>query len=171
LKKTNKQIITKCKKIKILATDVDGVLTDGGMYYSEAGETLKKFNTRDGMAVEILSSIGIETIFITRENSKIVKKRAKKVKAIESYIGILNKEKKLKDICKKYKLESYEIAYVGDDINDLEIIKKVGFSCCPLNAMDIIKENVDYISTKNGGEGVFREIADMIYFNKQKKSK
>ena len=102
----------KCKKIKLVITDVDGVLTDGGMYYSEKGEIMKKFNTRDGMAVELLHNNLIKTVFLTKENSKIVKSRGKKVKADGVYINISSKEKYLMQICKKFAVKSDEIAEI-----------------------------------------------------------
>lgn len=160
-KKISKSLIEKCKKIKLLLSDVDGVLTDGGMYYTEKGETMKKFNTKDGMGVELLKNYGIETILITKENSIIVKKRAKKIK-VEAHIGILDKKKILDTISKKYNVKNEEIAYIGDDVNDLEIMKRVGFSAAPEDAVDDIKKISNYISSLKGGNGVLREIADMI---------
>jgi len=127
----NKNLLEKCKKIKLVISDVDGVLTDGGMYYSEKGEELKKFNTKDGMAVELLQKNEIPVILMTKEKSKIVLQRAKKIQIKKSYIGITNKEEKLVEICKKFKVGLKNIAYIGDDINDLEIMKKVGFSASP----------------------------------------
>ena len=115
-----KKIQKKCKKINLVISDVDGVLTDGGMYYSDKGEIMKKFNTRDGMGVELLLNNGIKTILITRENSIIVKKRARKIRVEEIYTGIKKKKKLLPKICKKYKVSLEEIAYIGDDINDLD---------------------------------------------------
>jgi len=156
----------KCEKIKLLITDVDGVLTDGGMYYSEKGEIMKKFNTKDGMAVELLHENSIKTVFLTKENSKITKSRAKKVKADGVYINVKNKEKHLNEICKKFTVKSDEISYIGDDINDIEIIKKIGFSSCPNNAVNDVKKIVDYICKTNGGEGAFREIAEIILKSK-----
>ena len=87
-----KKIIQKCRRIKVVITDVDGVLTDGGMYFSEKGELLKKFNTRDGMAIELLHKFSIKSIFLTGENSKIVKARASKVRVDECYVNIKRKE-------------------------------------------------------------------------------
>ena len=152
----------KCQKIKLVITDVDGVLTDGGMFYSEKGEVLKKFNTRDGMAVELLREREISVIFMTRENSKIVLNRAKKLKIKETFLGIKKKELLLPKICKKFKIKEEEIAYIGDDINDLNILKKVGFSLAPKDGISIIKKNSDYVCKSKGGEGVLREVADMI---------
>jgi YrbI family 3-deoxy-D-manno-octulosonate 8-phosphate phosphatase len=152
----------KCKKIKLVLTDVDGVLTDGGMYYSEKGEIFKKFNTRDGMAVELLRDNKIPVIFITREKSKIVLQRAKKLSVQETFIGVEKKILVLPKICLKYNVKKYEIAYVGDDINDLEIMKNVGLSASPKNGISIIKKNSDYICKLQSGQGVLREVADLI---------
>ena len=166
----NKFLLKKCKKIKILVTDVDGVLTDGGMYYSKDGEILKKFHTRDGMGVELLSKNKIKSIIMTREKSVVTQKRAKKIKVSEVYIGILKKELQILKVCKKFKANLDEIAYIGDDVNDLKLIKKVGFSAAPSDGMMEVKKIVDYVCKKNGGNGVFREVVDMIIFSKKKEN-
>jgi len=162
----NKKLLERCKKTQLVISDVDGVLTDGGMYYSEKGEELKKFNTRDGMAVELLQKNKIPVILMTKEKSKIVLQRAKKIRVKKSYIGIANKEEKLPEICKKFKVSLKGIAYIGDDINDLEIMKKVGFSASPNNAIDLVKRKSHYICKLNGGEGVLREVAELILSTK-----
>jgi len=156
------KIFGKCKNIKLLITDVDGVLTDGSMYYSDKGEMLKKFNTRDGMAVELLSKNGIKTVFMTKENSKIVLKRAKKVKATAAYVGVKKKELELPRICKRFQITTKNIAYIGDDIIDLEIMKRVGFSATPKDGMELVKKACNYVCRSKGGEGAFREISDLI---------
>jgi len=158
---TKNKLSSKCQKIKLVATDVDGVLTDGAMYYSEKGELLKKFYTRDGMAVELLLKNNIPTVLITKENSNIVKSRAKKIRAT-AYLGINNKEHELQKICKKFNVIPEEIAYIGDDINDISLLKLVGFSASPNNGILEVKNIVDYICKSNGGEGAFREIVDLI---------
>ena len=156
------ELAKKCKSIKIVLTDVDGVLTDGGMYYSKNGEVMKKFNTRDGRGVELLSKNHIGTIIITKEKSEIVKQRGKKIKVLKTYIGISKKENLLDKICKENKVGLNNIAYIGDDINDLEIMKRVGFSATPKNGIEKIKNISDYICESNGGDGVFREITELI---------
>ena len=152
-------------QIKLVLTDIDGVLTDGGMYYSKEGEHMKKFNTKDGMAVELLKSINIKTIFITRENSKISIQRAKKVKS-DILSGILRKELELSAICKKFKVLENQIAYVGDDVNDYEIMSNIGFSAAPNDAVKKICTLVDYVCKLDGGHGAFREFAEIIILNK-----
>ena len=163
---TAKKILEKCKLIKLVITDVDGVLTDGGMYYSEKGEILKKFNAKDGMGVEILSQYKIKTILLTRENSNIVKKRGSKIKTAATYIGILNKKSQLKKISKKFKVPFTRIAYIGDDLNDLEIMKLVGFAATPADGIKDLRKIVDYVCKNNGGHGAFREIADLLVLSR-----
>ena len=161
----------KCRKIKLLISDVDGILTDGGMYYSEKGEVLKKFNTRDGMGIELLSKKGVKTILMTKENSNIVKSRAKKIKAAATYLGIYTKEKHLTKICKKFSVNNEQIAYIGDDINDLELLKRVGLSVTPSDASDNAIKLCDYICKHRSGNGAFRELADLILFTQNNKRK
>ena len=158
----NKILKKKCMDVKVVITDVDGVLTDGGMYYSTNGEMLKKFNTRDGMGVEILRNNKIPVIIMTRENSKIVISRAKKLLIDDVNVGIKKKEMLLSKICKKYQINKENVAYIGDDINDLEILKQVGFSASPSDGITIVKKESDYLCKSKGGEGVLREVADLI---------
>jgi len=159
---TTKKLLNKCKSIKLVITDVDGVLTDAGMYYTDKGEILKKFNTRDGMAVELLHKFSIKTVFLTSENSKIAKMRAKKVKADYCYINIKNKNALLPKICKKFHVKPENIGYIGDDINDLKIMKHVSICASPRDANVSIRLISDLKCKKSGGSGVFREFADFI---------
>lgn len=154
--------ISKCKKIKLVVTDVDGVLTDGGRFYSIKGEIIKKFHTRDGMGINILLRNGIKTVILTKENSKIVMKWAAEMNVSKSYYKVVKKEEKLQTICKKFHLTPDEIAYIGDDVNDLNLMKKVGFAATPKDGIEQAKKVADYICKLNGGEGVFRELADLI---------
>jgi len=165
MKKHNKHNILNTnvlKNIKVMLTDCDGVLTDGGMYYSENGDELKKFNTRDGVGFKLLKEKGIITGIITGENVELVKRRAIKLKIDELHVGVKDKTVILDEICKKYNVDYINVAYIGDDINDFEIIKKVGFGCCVNNAMECVKEVADYITKLNGGEGAVREVAEII---------
>lgn len=155
-------INNKFKNIRLLITDCDGVLTDGGMYYSENGDELKKFNTRDGMGVQRLKEIGIDTIIITGENTELVRKRAKKLGINELYLGIKNKKPLVTEIAINHGLKLNQIAYIGDDINDLEPIKSVGLGCCVADAMKCVKDVSEYITTAKGGEGALREVAELI---------
>jgi YrbI family 3-deoxy-D-manno-octulosonate 8-phosphate phosphatase len=162
----NLKIKQKCKKIKLLLTDVDGVLTDGGRYYSKEGEVLKKFHVRDGMGVNILLRNNIRTVILTKEKSMITKKWAKDMNISQVYSGFTKKELALTQICKKYKVSLKEIAFIGDDTNDLEALKKVAFSAVPNDAVVQVKKIADYICKASGGKGCFREISDLILLSK-----
>nr|AIF09179.1 N-acylneuraminate cytidylyltransferase (neuA, CMAS) [uncultured marine thaumarchaeote KM3_35_D03] len=162
----NLKIKQKCKKIKLLLTDVDGVLTDGGRYYSKEGEVLKKFHVRDGMGVNILLRNNIKTIILTKEKSMITKKWAKDMNISQVYGGFTKKEKALTQICKKYKVSLKEIAFIGDDINDLEVLEKAAFSAVPNDAVIQVKKIADYTCKASGGKGCFREITDLILLSK-----
>ena len=153
---------TKCKKIKLVLTDVDGVLTDGGRYFSEKGEIVKKFHVRDGMGINILLRNGIQTVIVTKENSKIVKKWAKEMNVSKIYSGIKIKEKELEKICKFYKVLPSEVAFIGDDVNDIKLMNKVGFSATPSNGILQAKKIVNYICKTSGGNGALREMIDLI---------
>jgi len=163
LRDKNLHIKDKAEKIKVILTDVDGVLTDTGVYYGQEGEVLKRFSIRDGMGVERLRKYaGIETIIITGENSGAVKSRAEKLKISEFYLGVNKKEEVLEIIKKKNGLEKENIAYIGDDSNDYEIMKLVGFTATPSDGMSFIKDIADYICDTKAGYGAFREFAELI---------
>lgn len=149
-------------KIKCFLTDSDGVLTDGGMYYSENGDELKKFNTKDGMGFKLLREVGIITGIITGENIELVKRRAEKMKVDEVYLGVQDKMEMLNKICSKYNLKYEEVAYIGDDINDLEVIRTVGLGCTVQDGMECVKDAAKIITKAKGGEGAVREIVEMI---------
>tara|TARA_R110002073_G_scaffold72537_1_gene177602 strand:- start:627541 stop:628065 length:525 start_codon:yes stop_codon:yes gene_type:complete len=146
--------------IKLFITDIDGVWTDGGMYYDETGNEWKKFNTSDSAGVLFLKLLGIPTAIITGENTKIVKRRAEKLKIEDCFLGISDKVEIAQKLRDKYNLKWEEMAYIGDDINDIHLLKKVGLSACPYNAPDYIKNLVDWQLTKSGGEGAYREFVE-----------
>lgn len=155
-----------CKKISLILTDVDGVLTDGSRYYSKNGENIKKFHVRDGMGINILLRNGIKTIIVTKERSEIVKKWAKDVNVHRVMMGIKNKETVLTKLCKEFNLQPNQIAFIGDDVNDLPLLKLVGISASPYDAINQVKNSVKYVCTCNGGQGAFREFADFILTQK-----
>lgn len=150
------------KCVRLFATDVDGVLTDGGMYYSESGDELKKFNTRDGMGIKLLQRAGLITALITMEETKLVMRRAEKLAIPEVHQGARDKLAVLRALAARHGLTLEEMAYIGDDVNDLEALKSVGFSAAPADAMPSVLEVVDYVCRKSGGEGAVREVADLI---------
>ena len=163
-----RQLSSKIKKIKIVLTDVDGVLTDGGMYYTEKGDIMKKFFVRDGMGVTLLRKNKIPTIIITKEKNLIIQKWATKMKIDKLYMGIINKEKILDKICNHYKVIPDEVCYIGDDINDLALLNIVGLAATPYDGIDDAKKICDYICKNKGGHGAFRELTDLILTSRVK---
>lgn len=169
LRKKNIHLATKARKIKLVLTDNDGVFTDTGVYYSDKGEMLKRFSIRDGMGVERLKKIsGIETGIITGELSPSVKKRAEKLGIKKLHLGVKDKTSLLKKILKEDSLKAENIAFIGDDVNDIELIKSAGLSAAPADAMPDIKNIVDYVCDERGGYGAFREFAELIIVLNQK---
>src|ERR1700739_3146220 len=150
----------KLSQIKLLLTDCDGVLTDGGVYYGESGEELKKFDIRDGMGVERLRNIaGVTTGIVTGELSPSLVKRAEKLKITELHLGSKDKPAVLKEILERRKLNASEVAYIGDDSKDQQIMELVGFTAAPADALHFIRKRADYVCEAKGGEGAFRELA------------
>ena len=149
-------------KIKLIGTDIDGVWTDAKMYYNDKGESMKAFSTYDGMAVQILREHKIPITILTSENSQIVLQRAKKLNIKEVYIDEKEKLKRMKYLCKKMNIRMNQVAYIGDDLNDLELLNEVGISGCPANSPIIDKINPDIITKRTGGEGAFREFVDRV---------
>lgn len=152
-------------KIKLFVSDVDGTLTDGGMYYFDNGVEGKKFNTTDGKGFEILRKYGIKTGILTGENNKIITKRANKLKIDYTYMGLNAKQKlkRLELICKKEKINLCNVAYIGDDINCIPVLEKVGIKACPSNAHYKVKnlKGIIHLSS-SGGKGAVREFIDLI---------
>jgi N-acylneuraminate cytidylyltransferase len=160
MKKRDLDNLQEKPEIKMFLTDCDGCLTDGGMYYSEYGDELKKFNTRDGMGFRELRTRGIITGIITGENVELNRKRAQKLQLNELIAGCDDKVDAVKKLCEKYEISLENVVYVGDDINDVDVMKLVGLGCCPIDAMPQVKDVVKYIAKAKGGEGVIREIVD-----------
>ena len=157
-----KELYKKFKEIKLVLTDVDGVLTDGGMYYTTQGDIMKKFHTRDGMGVTLLRKHNIPTILITKEKTKMVKQWAAKMKVEKLYDGIIKKNMILDKVCNAFNLKSDEIAYIGDDVNDVPLLKAVCLAVTPNDGTKEAKSVSHYICNLKGGEGAFREFADLI---------
>ncbi len=154
--------------IKLFLTDCDGCLTDGGMYYSENGDELKKFNAVDGMGFQLLQEHGILTGIVTGEKTRIVERRAKKLKVDVFIQGTKDKLSEVQKYCRKVGIKLEETAYVGDDINDVELLKSVGYPFSVNNARDEVKRIADYVSPINGGSGAIRDIIDHILANRGK---
>ena len=158
----------KLRKIKLLAMDIDGTLTDASLYYSETGELLKRFSTRDGMGITLLHKGGIETAIVTSENSPIVTARAKKLNIKNVILGSHDKSNSLVELAGKLGIEIENIAFLGDDVNDYHALGIAGFSACPSDAVTKIQERVDYICKTAGGHGAAREVAEMILLSQDK---
>ena len=149
-------------KIKMLVMYVDGTLTDGKIYIGADGEVMKAFNVKDGYAISHLKEYGIIPVIITGRESEIVKYRAKELGVTELYQGVKEKLSVLKEIAEKYGISSEEIAYIGDDLNDLECMKYCGYSGCPYDAVSEVKDAVKYFCRNSGGEGALREYIDFL---------
>lgn len=165
---SRKPSVAKLRKIRLFATDVDGVLTDGGMYYSDSGQQMKKFNVWDGMGLALMGRAGLIIGIITTEQTKLVAQRAKKLNITEVHQGIWDKLGVLKEMGKRYGVSLQEMAFIGDDINDLKALQAVGFSASPANARPEVRKSVKYVCKANGGEGAVRELADMILGSQSK---
>ena len=150
------------KELKLFATDVDGVLTDAGMYYGESGEELKKFNTRDGMGIKLLQAEGVVIAIITMEQTKIVARRAKKLGITEVFQGAKDKVSVLTHLSQKFNIPFEQMAYMGDDVNDVGALQTVGYAAAPADCVDQVRLVVHYICQRKGGEGAVREVIDMI---------
>lgn len=149
-------------KIKILVMDVDGTLTDGKIYIGLKGEMFKAFNVKDGLGISKLHSNNIIPTIITGRVSDILKRRTEELKIQELYQGEENKITKLKEMIERYKCSFSEVAYIGDDENDLECIKACGFTGCPSDAVETVKERVDFICSSKGGDGSVREFIEVV---------
>lgn len=164
-KLTKPEFILRAKRLKLVLTDNDGVLTDTGVYYSERGEEMKRFSIRDGMGVERLRNAGIETVIITGETSGSVARRAEKLQMLLPYLGVKDKRAKLEEILRDTGLSPEELGYIGDDINDLGIIHAIapsGLTAAPADAMKVVQADVHYICTERAGYGAFRDFAEWI---------
>ena len=147
--------------IKMLVMDVDGTLTDGHIYVSAEGEMMKAFHVQDGYAIaHILPAKGIVPVIITGRSSRIVEQRAKELKIVHLHQGIADKLSKLKEVAAALGVTADEIAYIGDDVNDLDCIRYCGLTACPADAVPVVRNSVKYICSRNGGSGAVREFID-----------
>jgi YrbI family 3-deoxy-D-manno-octulosonate 8-phosphate phosphatase len=149
-------------QIRLVATDVDGVLTDSGMYYSESGDELKKFSTRDGKGFELLRNDGLLTCIITGEASRSVERRAAKLRVDEVFTNVQDKVACMDAILRRRGLDWAQVAYVGDDLGDLALLKRVGFSSAPADAVEAVRKAVHLVTVSPGGNGAFREVAEHV---------
>lgn len=148
-------------EIKLLGLDIDGVMTDGGMYYTESGDEFKRFDTKDGRGIIELQKRGVQVCILSSGfKSKVIEGRAKTLNIEKFYVGTDPKLGILQKWCKELGIDMKEVAYIGDDINDRDIMKSVGFTACPADAMSSIKEIVDVVLSNKGGYGCIREFIE-----------
>jgi YrbI family 3-deoxy-D-manno-octulosonate 8-phosphate phosphatase len=148
------------RAIKLFITDIDGVWTDGGMYYDQSGNEWKKFNTSDSVGVLFLRLLNIPLAIVTGEDTSIVKRRADKLKVNYLYMGVKDKLKVVEELCKSLSITMEEVAYIGDDINDIHLLRAVGLSASPANAPEYVKREVDWVLDVKGGDGAFRNFVE-----------
>jgi YrbI family 3-deoxy-D-manno-octulosonate 8-phosphate phosphatase len=148
--------------VKLIIFDVDGTMTDGGMYYSADGDVMKKFHVKDGMGIVLLKKAGFKIAIMTSEDSPIAAARANKLGVDATILGCHNKTDAVKTLAEEMELELKQIAFMGDDVNDLHAMDLVGFSACPADAVDAIKHIADYVCQANAGHGAVRELAEII---------
>lgn len=158
----NSEIENKLKKIRLLIMDVDGTLTDAAMFYNSQGEFMKRFYTRDGFGIDLMHKAGLKTAIITQEYTDIVMTRAKKLKIDKVVMGSTNKEHDFQIIAEEYGLTYEEIAYIGDDLNDIPAMKLAGVAVAPSDCSEGVLDYIDFQTTKSGGNGAVRELIDMI---------
>jgi 3-deoxy-D-manno-octulosonate 8-phosphate phosphatase (KDO 8-P phosphatase) len=162
LQRYTRQQVKKARHVKAIFFDVDGVLTNGKIIYDESGKEVKEFNVKDGLIVGYLKKSGIVVGAISGRESEAVTKRCAELKVDFCHQGIMDKGSVCEKLMKHYKLKSRQVAFIGDDINDLPVFKLVGFRICPSDALHYLKTRVDMVTNCKGGGGVLREVADLV---------
>jgi 3-deoxy-D-manno-octulosonate 8-phosphate phosphatase (KDO 8-P phosphatase) len=166
LKGITPEILQKAKLIKLLVTDVDGVLTDGGIIYDNHRVESKKFNVKDGLIVQYLKKHGIKMGVISGRDSPVVRNRCEELHFDFHFHGVEEKVRQLEDILQEMEIKFEECAFIGDDLWDLPILTKVGFSAAPADALPYVRERVHFVSSLGGGKGAFREVGDLVLMAK-----
>ncbi|WP_041918954.1 KdsC family phosphatase [Gloeocapsa sp. PCC 7428] len=159
---TTSELRSRLSQVKLLALDVDGVLTDGGLYYTETGEVLRKFNIKDGQGIKLLKQAGVELAIITAKSALSTLNRAQDLGITYTFLGVEDKLSQLKTLCQKLDISLAQVAYIGDDYNDLEVLQAVG---CPMTVADAMAANQSmaiYITKLPGGHGAVREVCEML---------
>ncbi|MFO7569207.1 MAG: HAD-IIIA family hydrolase [Smithellaceae bacterium] len=157
-----KAIEGKLKNIKMLILDVDGVMTDGRIIMDSEGREMKNFDVRDGHGLVMIQRHGIQVAILTGRTSAVVDHRARDLKITEVYQGALNKKEVFEQMLRKYALNPAQMAFMGDDIVDIPVLKKVGFAVAVANALEMVKKTAHYVTIHNGGNGAVREVCDML---------
>jgi 3-deoxy-D-manno-octulosonate 8-phosphate phosphatase (KDO 8-P phosphatase) len=164
----NNETVERARRVKLLISDIDGVMTDGRIVYSVYGDELKFFDVTDGFGISLLNGVGIETVIITAKKSRIVKLRGRDLKVAKAYAGYLDKRIPFNDVLKRFKIPAEEICFIGDDLIDVPILKRVGFAVSVPNGMEEVKAVAHYVTTKSGGRGAVREICELILKSQDK---
>lgn len=164
----SKDILERAKKVRLLIIDIDGVMTDGRIIYSIYGDELKFFDVTDGFGLSLLKTAGIPSVIITAKKSRIVTLRARDMRVARTYQGYLDKLVPFEDILKRFKIAAEDICFIGDDLIDIPVLKRVGFAVAVPNAVDETKAAAHYVTSKIGGRGAVREICDMILKSQDK---
>ena len=159
-------LIKKASRIQLVGTDIDGVWTDARMYYSTSGDVIKGYSTYDGYGVSLLRQAGIPTVIMTGENCETVRLRAEKLRIEWLYMGETEKLKRLQYLCTRLNIPLSKTAYIGDDLNDLETLAAVGLSAMPPNSPVLNQFTPDFITTRSGGNGAFRDLSDLILYSR-----
>ena len=162
------QLKQKLENIKLLAMDVDGTLTDKGVYYSTEGLALKRFSVHDGMGIKLLNQSNIDTLMISSDESEIPIKRAEKLKIAHRVVAAERKSVEITQILLSLDITFKEVAYIGDDVNDIEAMEMCGFTACPSDAVEEVRKQVDFVSDFSSGNGAVRQICEMILKSQEK---
>lgn len=147
---------------KLFITDIDGVMTDGGMYYTAEGDVMKRFSVKDGWGVIFLRDLGIPVAIMTGENSPVVAKRAEKLKIEHCYLGVKDKLSLARELCSDMGITLDDVAYIGDDLNDVALLREAGFRGCPANTPGYVRSLANYPGSVHGGFGAFREFVEAV---------
>ncbi len=150
------------RKIRALILDADGVLTDGGMYYGPTGEGLKRFNVKDGLGLRLVLDAGLDVALISGENSELLKRRAEKLKIANVFVGVEDKLQTLKEFLSPRNIGLDEVAYVGDDLNDLPALNAVGLPIAVADAVAPVRKAARWVTSRKGGDGAVREVCDLL---------
>ena len=162
------EVAERARRVKLLIVDIDGVMTDGRIVYSIYGDELKFFDVTDGFGISLLNRAGIKTAIITAKKSRIVKMRARDLKIAKAYQGFIDKLIPFDKLLKKFKIAAENICFIGDDLPDMPILRRVGFAVSVPNALDEVKAAAHYITSKAGGRGAVREVCDILLKSQDK---
>ena len=155
-------ILERARRVKLLIVDIDGVMTDGRIIYSIYGDELKFFDVQDGFGITLLNRAGIQSVIITAKKSRIVTLRGRDLKVTKTYQGFMDKLIPFNKILRRFKVAPEAICFIGDDLIDMPILKRVGFAVAVPNAVEEVRDAAHYITSKTGGRGAVREVCDMV---------